>query len=340
MNSTKASNGDDDEDCVWRFGYGSNIALSTLRTKKNLNPRRHLVGTITGWELYFSPAIPYVEPGFAKIRPVVEERNEEECNENLGKYGSTENQLHGSAFLIPRGEADGLDRQEASYRVHPSRFVSYDGDVIEGVGLYVPKKYIADGRIFVPDSDGQEEPGVPSLRYLQLMQRGAREAELSESWIKKLDAFDHYVTPDDVRDRTLGWIREFHDDPERSDCVWTMEELSRHDGSEESRPPHVAVMQYVARVDSKAWVFASWKGHCVTRRNLLHFRGQSLDVNDIRWNEDGFRPLPKVSECSDEEREYLLQNLETLLHRGGTIVAKLKECIDDGGEMECVSREL
>ncbi len=63
----ESADNDADEEHVWRFGYGSNIALSTLREKKNLHPRRHLVGTIEGWQLYFSPAIPFVEPGFASV---------------------------------------------------------------------------------------------------------------------------------------------------------------------------------------------------------------------------------------------------------------------------------
>lgn len=54
----------------WRFGYGSNLGLTTLRQKKNLNPKRYLVGTVKGWELYFNGGLnEYVEPGFAAIRP-------------------------------------------------------------------------------------------------------------------------------------------------------------------------------------------------------------------------------------------------------------------------------
>jgi hypothetical protein len=35
----------------WRFGYGSNLGLKTLREKKNLSVARYLVGTIKGYEL-------------------------------------------------------------------------------------------------------------------------------------------------------------------------------------------------------------------------------------------------------------------------------------------------
>jgi hypothetical protein len=62
---------------------------------------------------------------------------------------------------------------------------------------------------------------------------------------------------------------------------------------------------------------------------LIHFNGKSVDAGDIRLGEEGFWPMPKLSDCSDEEREYLLQNLETLLHYGGKIVAQLKDFLDD-----------
>lgn len=267
-----------------------------------------------------------MEPGFAGIRPT-----REGADADRGGDG----ELHGSAFLIPKAEADGLDRQEGGYHVQPSRFTSYEGEVVEGVGLYVPKKFFdGDGNI-IKSTTKESEQGVASLRYLTLIRKGAEEAGLSEAWIRKLYSFDHYVTPTDVRSKTKEWIEEFHCDVERKDNVWTVDHLAKHDGSVSECPAHVAVMEYVVKVDPNSRIFSSWKGHCVTRRNLLHFNGKSIDSNDIRWNEPGFRPLPAVAQCTDEEKEYLMQNLETLLHRGGTIVARLKECLED--QEECLS---
>lgn len=298
---------------VWRFGYGSNIGRQTLENKKNLNLKRHVVGTIPGWALYITPGIDYVEPGWAGIHP------------------ASGGELHGSAFLIPRAEAEGLDRQEGGYHVLPTRFTSYEGEVVEGVGLYVPKKFL-DGDGNVKAITEEIKHGVASLRYLNLIRRGAKEAGLCEAWIRKLHSFEHYVTPADVRSKTNEWIEEFHCDVDRKDDVWTVDHLAKHDGSVPDCPAHVAVMEYVVKVAPNSWVFSSWKGHCITRRNLLQFNGKSLDANDIRWNEPGFRPLPVIAQCSDEEKEYLMQNLETLLHRGGTIVARLKEHLEDQGK--------
>mmetsp|Transcript_27308 Transcript_27308/g.33761 ORF Transcript_27308/g.33761 Transcript_27308/m.33761 type:complete len:299 (+) Transcript_27308:96-992(+) len=295
---------------VWRFGYGSNIGLRTLKEKKNLNPTRFLVGTITGWELYFMPGIMHVEPGWAAIR-----------------HANAETELHGSAFLIPNDEADGLDRQEGGYDILPCKFTSYDGECICDVGLYVPKK-----------GKSTSEEGIPSLRYLRLLQNGAKEGGLSDHWISHLHSFSHYITPKEVRAQTEQWISEFHADPERKGDVWTSEKLAKYDGSHRDEtdstkmiPPHTSVMEYVIEIDPKCRVFPSWKGHNITRRNLLQFNGKSLDTNDIRYDQTGFRPLPKMCDCSNEEKEYLIQNLETLLHRGSKIVGTFSPFLEDQG---------
>lgn len=292
--------------CVWRFGYGSNIGLQVLQQKKNLNPQKYLTGTIKGWELYFTPGIDHVEPGWAAVRQ---------------KYNDDSNvpvELHGSAFYIPEEEAQGLDQQERGYNVLPCQFVSYGGEIIEEVGLYVPKKKL-------PENSPE---GIPSLRYLRLLQKGAGEGNLAKHWIQRLDSFQHYVTPPDVRSQTLMWISGFHDDPDRKDVVWTAEYLTKYNGSDLSFPAHTSVMGYIVRHAPDAWAFSSWKGHSITRRNLLQFNGKSVDANDIRFGEPGFHPLPNLKNCDEEEKEFVMQNLECLLHRGGVIVARLKDFLD------------
>ena len=141
MNDAKNAIETSNDGYVWRFGYGSNIGLETLQTKKNLNPSRYLTGTIQGFELYFMKGFQYVEPGWAAVRP-----------------SSPSQYLHGSAFLIPREEARGLDRQEGGYDVLPCKFESYDGEIVENVCLYVPKKRDKVEK----DSTEAVEEGIPS----------------------------------------------------------------------------------------------------------------------------------------------------------------------------------
>ena len=245
----------------------------------------------------------YVEPGFAAIRPAT--RNTE---------------LHGSAFLIPNEEVEGLDRQEAGYNVLNVQFTSYDGEIIENVGLYVPKK---------PYIEGESKVGVPSYRYLKLLKDGAREGPLASHWIEHLDSFEYYITPPNVRSQTLQWISEFHADDERKNELWSADKLAKYDGSSSDYPVHTSIMGYVIEVNPDIWIFASWKGHNITRRNLLQYNGKSLDTNDIRHNEPGYRPLPKMCDCTDGEKEYLMQSLDAQLHRGSRIVAQYEPFLDD-----------
>ncbi len=189
---------------------------------------------------------------------------------------------------------------------------------MENVGLYVPKK-----------GKSTTDVGVPSLRYMRLLRNGAREGGLSIEWISRLDSIPHYITPPEVRAQTEKWISAFHADPSRNNQIWTAKQLAKHDGSDPRLIPHTSVMGYVVKIDPNCRVFPSWLGHNVTRRNLLQFKGKSLDTNDIRHDQPGYRPLPKICDCSEEEREYLMQNLETLLHRGSKIIAQFKPFLDD-----------
>lgn len=247
----------------------------------------------------------YVEPAWAGIRPHDDDGAE----------------LHGSAFLIPNEEADGLNRQEGGYNVLGVTFTTYDGEVVDNVGLYVPKK---------PYVEGISPEGIPSYRYLKLLRDGAREGNLAKLWLDKLDSVPHYVTPPEVRAKTLGWISEFHSDDSRKNELWSAEKLARYNGSDpENFPTHTSIMGYILQVNPEFWVFGSWKGHNITRRNLLQFNGKSLDTNDIRHNEPGYRPLPKLCDCCDAEREYLMQSLDGQLHRGAKIVAQLEPFLAD-----------
>ena len=187
--------------------------------------------------------------------------------------------------------------------------------MVEGVGLYVPK----------PGRAAPGHGGLPSRRYLGLLRAGAVEAGLDPAYVRRLEQLEHYVTPARVREQTRAWIAEFEADPARSHALWSAAELAEHDGSDPERPAHTAVLGYVVKVHA---MFPSWRGHTVTRRNLVHFNGHSVDAGDIRHDQPGFLPLPDLSRCSADELEFLAQNLDHLVHQGGTIVARLREFLD------------
>ncbi len=282
-------------DPVWRFGYGSNMGLSNLKKKKNLTPLQYVPGVVEGWTLSFDlGGIDHVDPSFACVR-----RRQGE-------------QVHGVAFLLNPDDAARLDREEGGYVLTPVRFDRYGGGVIEGVGLYAPK------------TPATNESRPPSLRYLRLLQNGAAEAGLSPEYQQKLADIEFYVTAPAVRAQTLQWIAEFEQDPARKDVRWTAEQLATHNGKDPDLAPHTSCLGYVVRVRAP---FPSWRGHTITRRNILHFRGESIDTGDIRVGKPGFLPLPDVTKCTAEELEFLYQNLDSLLHRGGFIVGRLSEFV-------------
>lgn len=77
---------------VWSFGFGSNMDVEALRTKKGLNVVAHTAAVLKGWRVAFTTKGPLVEPAFA--------------NAARGK-GSDE--IHGVAFSIPEDDVEKLD---------------------------------------------------------------------------------------------------------------------------------------------------------------------------------------------------------------------------------------
>jgi hypothetical protein len=285
---------------VWRFGYGSNLGRDTLEKKKNLTLYDYRPGCILGYRLAFEqPGPPFVDPSFASCREAPEQT------------------LYGVAFRITKEQAAGLDQQEAGYDVKGCKFVDIQGEEILNVGLYVPQRSVDRA---LPQ---------PSLRYLRLMRSGARQAGLSADYIKVLDDTPHYQTSPEIRAVTLRAIDDFLKDPQRASKRMTSAELAEHNGHDSHKPSHTSLLGFVVRVDA---MFKSWRGHSVTRRNLLHFRGQSVDVLDIPVTDPTFRPLPRIDDASAEEREFWLQNFDHLIHTGGVIVARLQEFVEEQPE--------
>jgi cation transport regulator ChaC len=203
-------------------------------------------------------------------------------------------QLHGLVFEIPSAQAEALDKQEKGYDVVVVPVHLYDGRVINA-GLYSRQ-------------NGSDPEALPSLRYARLLAKGAREAGLAEDYATQLEQ-RFYVTPPQVRAITLAAIEAAAESP-----LLSMDEVAG------SIPPRTSLMGMVVEVEPP---FASWKNHDITRRNLIHFRGLSVDTMDVRYGQPDFFPLPRPQ--TNEETEYLWQNLDCLIHRGGKIVGRLRE---------------
>ena len=74
---------DDEEDCVWYLAYGSNLHPTTLEDKRNVYPKESLPCIAPTYKLVFTcPGLPYLEPCFASIAPIVEEKEEDDDEQN------------------------------------------------------------------------------------------------------------------------------------------------------------------------------------------------------------------------------------------------------------------
>ena len=204
-----------------------------------------------------------------------------------------EDEVHGLCFEIPVDQARRLDEQESGYDVVEADVQLYSGEVKQA-GFYKTKTAKSDPNI------------LPSKRYALLLARGAKEAGLKDWYVAKLgQAF--YVTPPEVRAAALEAFAG-------NDTTMTAEQVAADKNL-------VSVLGYVVRLENPP--FGSWGGHVIDRRNLVHFRGFSVDTSDIRWGEEGFLPIPRAE--TEDELEYVWQNLDALIHRGGVVVAKLSE---------------
>jgi len=73
---------------------------------------------------------------------------------------------------------------------------------------------------------------------------------------------------------------------------FTVEQLSK-------LKDHTSLMGYVFKFNSK-FVFDSWRGRDRTNRALLHYRGISLELNDVD------NVYPKIFELEEEENRISL----------------------------------
>ena len=149
---------------LWSFGYGSNMDVKALETKKHVKIKgkggdhrsllnlkvkiffgsrfaEHTAAILKDWQLSFMPGVPLAEPGYA----------------NLAKSPGSE--VHGVAFLMSKESQEELDRTESGYAKVFVDLKSYDGRPLKGFVYYNAK---ASG------------DGVPSNRYLGVLVKGLR----------------------------------------------------------------------------------------------------------------------------------------------------------------------
>lgn len=157
------------------FGYGSNMSLEGMVTKK-LQPVRFIRAKLHHWKLIFDMHVlnSRCDPSFANVVP------------------QPQGQVHGVAIVLSTNDLQAMDRIEISYkRLNlPIELYEADGGGSCIAQVYVFTQEIAEERniaYFV-----QQKEINPSQRYLNMMLNGARQKQLNEAYIKSLS--NHPVT--------------------------------------------------------------------------------------------------------------------------------------------------
>jgi len=230
----------DNDEYVWKFGFGSNLSIENLENKKSIKVFEWYPCYLTGWALCFNLVFQRkIEPAYANIVP------------------SEKDTVHGSVCRISKENGSKLDTQERTYQIKVVEVVCYDGRKINAE-VYVGKETAIPCHIF------------PSRRYLHLIIAGAKEVGLESDYIEMLESLPYYKpSKQDIEKRKSN--------PKPSELPsFSIEELAEYNGTTKSEK-YASICGYIVKSTS-LWGFNY--GRDTTFRKLLHFRGISIDHND------------------------------------------------------------
>ena len=282
---------------MWTFGYGSNMSVANVEHKKGLKVLDHEVGVVKGYKMQFDiPAMPKVEPAFANVTKA-----------------SEADEVHGVAIKISEEDMATLDAQEYFPILYAKVKVTvegYSGRKIENCFMYSNSK----------SNSLPPEEQMSSSRYLNLLIKGAVDANLNEAYINKLKATKTYTASQETKAKRdqLPQPTSLH--------PFTVEELfstkseslgTKTDKGIEKPGEHayVAVLGYVIKMPRNKCPFPSHLGRDLTSRSLRHFRGEPLEKPD----DMGKPPYPNLGQIKSEELEYLYNWLDHYLEKGEVV---------------------
>lgn len=281
----------------WKFGYGSNMNPEFLKRKKSVTALQCEPCVLKDWALIFpfGFGMACVEPSFAAI----------------GRDPGSE--VHGTVCLLSEEDCQSLDKQEgggSAYDVVTCPVQCYNGQTLQAE-CYVKKNQSPVSEI---------KQGAPSRRYLNIIINGARKANLDPKYIAALEAREYYIPSQDTLQRRADMCDGV--DPSSLPQI-SLAELKQRNGDDEKVAAWTGSLGYVIQ-SSKPW--KSFKGRDITFRNILHYRGVSLDQHD----DGGVSPFPIIEQLKAEELEYAKQWRDWLLtDKDAVVVGALKEFWDD-----------
>jgi len=209
--------------------------------------------------------------------------------------------VHGLLFKVSKSDGEAIDKQERWYSVVKVQVETYDGRNLEA-------------EVYVQKAPCSTKP--PSKRYINLIIRGAIEIGLIPEYIQMLQSIIPYSPCQDTLQHRKTLLENNHSLP-----IFTIENLKQHNGDFPDRPIYSCVVGFIFEVKP---LFKSLWGRDITLRKLLHYRGESVDLND----DGGKSPFPVLEKLIEEEREYCYQALDQYAMKG-KLVGLLKEFWDD-----------
>lgn len=171
------SSSEPDEANVWVFAFGSNMDKNVLEGRRMIKPAESVPAIIPGMKLTFNqPGLPYREPGFGTLEPIVDEK--------------TEIPAHGVAHRMTEEqweyykETEGAAGQsDVGYGTLEAIVEAYDGRKIKAVTLITSPKTL---------SLLKGKQALPSQRYINILRKGAKEHNLHPEYQEFLSSVTHW----------------------------------------------------------------------------------------------------------------------------------------------------
>lgn len=263
-------------EAVWILTIGPDFDTQTIERQKGVNVLDTARVLLKGWRLAFTAkGIPMVEPAFINAEP-----------------GDELDELHGVAYQISRDQLHLVDAAESGWERKTVQLETYQGSEMEG--------YVYTAR---PRSKVEEQP--PSERYLAVIVKAFREAELAADYVDEVSKTATYK----VGRVTLKARADLPPMEELREI--SLEELA--DIGDVDQAAHVSILGYIFRVPKAKIFVGSHRGRDVTARVLRQWRGEPEKGDD-----KGKPPYPNMDLLDAQEQEYVRQWLDHYIWAGGS----------------------
>mmetsp|Transcript_12855 Transcript_12855/g.18770 ORF Transcript_12855/g.18770 Transcript_12855/m.18770 type:complete len:250 (+) Transcript_12855:83-832(+) len=185
------------------FAFGSNMALATMESLRNITPLASTAAVLPGHRLAFNvPGMPFIEPSWASIEPIDSE----------GISNSNKNHLvHGVLYKLTEKDFVTVCQSEGvplSYTLHRCQPIPYIGDN-EKAGWDTYQKTLTESNNNNKQKDASKQNVLgsvpaytlragrtewrkgkdipPSSSYMRVLVRGAREFSIDDDYICMLE---------------------------------------------------------------------------------------------------------------------------------------------------------